>query len=216
MDPSYLKERESFILRAASEIDKGRYGQAKNAAEERLDRYPGDVDAWLVLAACFVREQRYTEAQAILNELDRILPGWPHIYECLGDLYRNRKMAAEAQEFYRKALNPDRDLRERIAAKMAALVSGPEGNGASVDRERESLIASNFHTVTLAELYLSQGHIDKARDVVGKILEEDPAHPEAHRVMNRINAAKTPRHASVIAQLDRWLMKLGQMRNPDE
>ena len=195
MNPSYLKEREAFISKAATSLETGKYSQAKAFAEERLGQFPGDVDAWLVLAGCAVKEGRYSDAHAILHDLDCILPGWPHIQECLGDMYLMRGMSAEAHEAYRRALNPDEKLRERIAAKVSRFAGTAEENDGEKTAADTCRMSFDFHTIALADLYLNQGHIDRARDIVQKILEEDPANIEAHRRMSRIEKLNSTRKA---------------------
>ncbi|MCK9274457.1 MAG: tetratricopeptide repeat protein [Syntrophales bacterium] len=211
MDPLYLKERESFISGASAKIERGFFRQAKTSAHERLARFPGDVDAWLVLAACAVKEEQYSKAQEILQELDIILPGWPHIYECLGDIYSRLHMMPEALGSYEKAISPDNDMRRRITAKISGLDASGEKNEKR-DLQYQHTSRAHFHTMTLANLYFSQGHVEKAHRVVTNILKEDPSHREACNLLQRIEKIQLARHGGIIEELNRWLAKLDRTR----
>ncbi len=208
MDDLFLKEREAFLSKAASDIEIGEYRHARECAEERLSRFPGDVDAWIVCAACAVREGRFAEAHTILQDLDSILPGWPQIQECLGDMFTQRGMKAEAQECYYKALHPDETLRKRIALKAAEGGDTAEEKGEGGPVCGKSGVTRDFHTIALADLYLDQGDIERAHDVVEKILKDDPANREADRRMKRIDALRMSGNAAVIRKLAQWLTRL--------
>jgi len=208
MDDLFLKEREAFLSKAESNIEISKYRHARECAEERLSRFPGDVDAWLVCAACAVREGRFAEAHTILQDLDSILPGWPHIQECLGDMFSQRGMRAEAQECYSRALHPDETLRKRIALKMGGHDNAAEEKGGEDPVGGEGEISCDFHTIALADLYLNQGDTERACDVVKVILNDDPANREANRIMKRIATLRTPENAEIIRKLAQWLTKL--------
>lgn len=211
MDSEYLKDREAFLYRAYTILDKGAFEEAIILAEGRIDRYPGDVDAWLVIAASSVSMGRLSEAERILRELNHILPGWPQACECLGDVLRRMGMAGEAMDYYRRALTLAPPMAERIAEKIAAIEAGREDDETETDE-----ISADFQTVTLADMYLRQGHEKKAISVLKKILERDP---ENREVQKRLKASDflhddNPK-TEVAGELDRWLQKLRMGKRKD-
>jgi tetratricopeptide (TPR) repeat protein len=212
MDSEYLKDREAFLYHAYTMLDRGAFGEATKLAEERISRYPGDVDAWLLIAASSVSTGRLSEAERILRELNHILPGWPHICECLGDVLRRMGMTREAMEYYKSARTLAPPMAERIAEKIAAIEAGREDDEPETDDE----ISVDFQTVTLADMYLKQGDEKKAISVLRKILERDPENREAQK---RLQGAELFRDENpkteVVSELDRWLQKLrmGKRRN---
>jgi len=204
MDSEYLKEREAFLYRAYTMLDKGAFEEALSLAEGRINHYPGDVDAWLLIAASSVSMGRLSEAERILRELNHILPGWPHVLECLGDVLRRMGMTGEAMDYYKSALALDPPMTERIAEKIAAIEAGREDDETETDE-----ISADFQTVTLADMYLKQGDKKKAIAVLRKILERDPKNSEAQKRLKvsdflRDDNPKT----EVVGELDRWLQKL--------
>jgi len=211
MDESYLQEREAFLFRAHDDIDHGLYEKAVMCARERLDRFPGDIDSWLVLAACHVRTGRPDEARDILETLDRIVPGWFQISECLGDVYRAKGMDDEALRYYRRSLVLDEGAAVRIAGKIAALESGTQDD--SSRDEVPDLTAATLQTVTLADLYIGQRHLATAMDVLHNVLKQDPSNRDARERLRFVKALMSGnRDAYVLSELNRWLEKLPKLR----
>jgi tetratricopeptide (TPR) repeat protein len=211
MDPEYLKDREAFLYRAYTMLDKGAFEEAVALAEGRINRYPGDVDAWLLIAASSVSMGRLREAEKILRELNHILPGWPQVCECLGDVLRKMGMAGEAMDYYKSTLTLDPQMAERIAEKIAAIEAGREDDETETDE-----VSADFQTVTLADMYLRQGDEKKAISVLKKILERDPENREAQKRLKvsdflRDDNPKT----EVVSELDRWLQKLRMGKRKD-
>lgn len=204
MDAEYLKDREAFLYRAYTMLDKGAFEEAVTLAEGRISSHPGDVDAWLVIAASLVSMGRLSEAERILRELNHILPGWPQVCECLGDVLRRRGKTEEARECYKSALTLTPPMAERIAEKIAAIEAGREDDETGTDE-----IPTDFQTVTLADMYFRQGDEKKAIYVLRKILERDPENREAQKRLKvsdflRDDDSKT----EVVGELNRWLRKL--------
>jgi tetratricopeptide (TPR) repeat protein len=211
MDAEYLKDRETFLYHAYTMLDKGAFGEATKLAEERIRRYPGDVDAWLLIAASSVSMGRLAEAERILRELNHILPGWPQICECLGDVLRRMGMTREAMEYYKSARTLAPPMAERIAEKIAAIEAGREDDESETDE-----ISEDFQTVTLADMYRRQGDEKKAISVLRKILERDPENIEAQKRLQGSDFLRDENpKTEVVGELDRWLQKLriGKRKN---
>ncbi len=211
MDSEYLKDREAFLYRAYTMLDKGAFEEALALAEGRIHRYPGDVDAWLLIAASSVSMGRLREAERILRELNHILPGWPHVLECLGDVLRRMGMTGEAMEYYKSSLTLTPSMAERITEKIAALEAGRDDDEPETDD-----ISPDFQTVTMADMYRRQGDEKKAIAVLKKILERDPENEEAQKRLKvsdfrRDDNPKT----EVVSELDRWLQKLRMGKQSD-
>jgi tetratricopeptide (TPR) repeat protein len=69
-------------------------------------------------------------------------------------------------------------------------------------------------TLTMAELYASQGHHDAAREIYERVLERDPANEEVRARLAELSApraapARDARHETA-ARLERWLEKVGR------
>jgi Tfp pilus assembly protein PilF len=75
----------------------------------------------------------------------------------------------------------------------------------------------DFHTVTLAELYLRQGHLRLAERVLEKILRQEPRNEKATELLREVRDRLQPegsvqRQAAVKAELSRWLDNIARMR----
>jgi tetratricopeptide (TPR) repeat protein len=210
MDESYLEERERFIEETGALIDGGHIERAREAAERRCATYPGDVDAWLARAACAVRASRFDDALSILRDLDRILPGWPRIAECIGDIYRARGVAPKALASYRAAVTPDGPLRDRITAKIAEISRGVVSGEESAVGGKAS-VSSHRHLLALVDAYRKAGFTDKALDILKHLLRDDPANAEIARKIGEIESAANG-NAAVAAELSRWLARLEKRR----
>ena len=72
-------------------------------------------------------------------------------------------------------------------------------------------------TVTLAELYLRQGHLRLAERVLEKILRQEPRNEKATELLREVRDRLQPegsvqRQAAVKAELSRWLDNIARMR----
>ncbi len=204
MDRSYLEEREKFVKETASLIEQGSLDKARKSAIRRCSRYPGDVDAWLVRAACAVRADEFEEALSILKNLEKLIPGWPLISECIGDVCRNSGRNDEALKAYRKALGPDENLRRRVEDKAADMVG--EQNGRYSPYE---------HTLALVEAYRRAGSSDRAVEVLKSLLRDDPTNRKIAGLLREIEKREAERTRLIVEELSRWLSVLEGERRGD-
>lgn len=84
----------------------------------------------------------------------------------------------------------DREARELLQTARRRLQAGDDPVPVSAPVEPDSS-SRGFESPTLAELYLRQGHPDKARVIVERILAADPERADARRVLARIEAHAT-------------------------
>ena len=82
-------------------------------------------------------------------------------------------------------------------------------------------IAPDFHTMTLAELYIRQGHLEIAADILEKILKRDAGNQKAAEKLHDVRAMLSDRtgngysrgrHSEVIKELTRWLKNIEKIR----
>jgi len=208
MDARYLKEREEFLAASIRALEGGKHGEVLALAKKRIERYSGDVDAWLVAVAALTKSGKLSEAEEILAELGQILTGWGRIDECRGDLCARRGNKKEALRCYRRALAPDDVLGVRIAGKMEALERDvpPVPDGV---KDAPGPVPPDFQTVTLADLYIKQGHLVQAKDLLTGILAKDPSHAAAKERLAQVKASLGEGGpVPVVDELQRWLGSL--------
>jgi tetratricopeptide (TPR) repeat protein len=153
-----------------------------------------------------------------MNEMEEILESFSHVYACMGDICMKRGMREAAEDYYGKfkILNPDaplaRDMSERLKGIEELHETDEEG-----ETEGAAGIPSDFQTVTLAELYIRQGHFRPAEEVLEKIIGEDPQNGKATALLTEVREqlrreVSAQLDAGVIAELSRWLDNIGRLR----
>lgn len=218
MDEMNLQERKSFLTQAEAYIDRNELPAVLDLAEARLKRTPGDLDARIAICRVWLLQGRLDEARDMLNEMEDILASLSQIYACMGDICIKKGMKDSAETFYRKFmfLNPgvplSRDVTERLNGIEELHATDAEG-GTEGDVE----IPTDFQTVTLAELYIRQGHIRQAEELLEKIIGHDPQNEKAAALLQEVRerllkGASAQQYVGVSAELSRWLDNIGRLR----
>jgi tetratricopeptide (TPR) repeat protein len=229
MDDTATKEREEFLSIAEAYIDKNLYKEAAHLAESWLKRYPIDADANIIRCHALLKMGNLEKVSEVLDDLEIKVLELSRIYHHVGDLCLNAGLTKEAIKFYRKFifLNPTVASAKGIYDKVNNLAAQIDDSAAGGDADRHGQsddVASDFCTTTLAELYIRQGHLDMAINVLGEILKREP---ENRLVADRLNDVMAMQHDSirekislhieqddaVIKELTRWLENVGRLRS---
>jgi tetratricopeptide (TPR) repeat protein len=216
MDENDRQERKSFLSQMEAYLGRNEMQAVLNLAQARLQRTPGDLDARIMICRVWLLQGRLDEARDMLNEMEEILAGFSHVYACMGDICLKRGMREAAEDYYGKlrVLNPGtppaRDMPERLKGIEELHEADEEGEGAAG-------IPSDFQTVTLAELYIRQGHFRPAEEVLEKIIGEDPQNGKAASLLTEVREqlrreVSAQPDAAAIAELSRWLDNIGRLR----
>ncbi|MBE9546454.1 MAG: tetratricopeptide repeat protein, partial [Proteobacteria bacterium] len=186
MDLRNLEGREEFLSRAEAYLEQGLCDEATALARERLERFPGDVDARVIIGSSLARAGKMEEALEILKGVEDDILNWSRAFEYLGDIYRDKGLTEKATEDYQKfiSLNVASPVAEDVSAKLDSLITDtvPDEEGGIED------VSPAFHTITLAELYMKQGHSEMAREVLNEILKADAGNIKAVEMLKDIDA----------------------------
>ncbi|MCX5819319.1 MAG: tetratricopeptide repeat protein [Deltaproteobacteria bacterium] len=218
MDENDRQERKSFLSQMEAYFGRNEVQAVLNLAQARLKRAPGDLDARIMICRVWLLQGRLDEARDMLNEMEEILASFSHVYACMGDICMKRGMREAAEDYYGKlkVLNPGaapaRDMPERLKGIEELHETDEEG-----ETEENAGIPSGFQTVTLAELYIRQGHFLPAEEVLEKIIGGDPQNEKAAALLTEVReqlrrAVSAQPDAGVIAELSRWLDNIGRLR----
>jgi tetratricopeptide (TPR) repeat protein len=218
MDEMEIRERKSFLAQAEAHLERNELPETLGLAQARLKRIPVDLDARIVICRVRLLQGRLDEARDMLNEMEEILASFSHVYACMGDICTKRGMQEAAEDYYGKfnVLNPGappaRDMSERLKGSEELHEMDEEG-----ETEGAAGVPSDFRTVTLAELYLRQGHLRQAEEVLEKIAGDDPQNGKAAALLAEVREkllreASAQRYAGVIAELSRWLDNIDRLR----
>ncbi len=213
-----LRGRDAFLEEAEAFLAAGDDETALALAEARLLRMPGDLDARSVICRVRIRQERLDEAEEMLREMEVSLASLSRVYASLGDACLSRGMQESAETYYRKfmSLNPDAPLAVGISERLTGIAATPE-----TDPERDAgdaaEVPSDFQTVTLAELYIRQGHLQPAAEVLEAIIGREPANAKATQLLGEVGEMvhreeSRQRYPEVIDELSRWLDKIGRLR----
>jgi tetratricopeptide (TPR) repeat protein len=159
----------------------GNLGEAYNICKKGLEKHPNYTSARVVLGRVY-QEQGKVEAAA--TEYKKVLDLDPEnlmAHSLLGYILMEKGDHQAAIEEYQKilTLNPD-DEETQIALKKAIekaandpkLASLPKKE--SIPSDKKATSKEGTATLTIAELYLKQGHLDKAIEVYQELLAKDP------------------------------------------
>jgi tetratricopeptide (TPR) repeat protein len=227
MDDRDRREREAFREATEALIGRGDERDALALAEVRLRRVPGDPDARIAICRVRIRQGRLAEARETLAGMEETLVRLSPVYACLGDMHRREGCREEAESCYRKflLLNPESPLAgeladwlEENAAARDESAAAEAMDDAAETTEDAGEVPADFQTLTLAELYIRQGHLAMAEEVLEAVLKRYPGQEKAAERLDEVREILHPelrvqRSAPVIGELNRWLVNIGRLRS---
>jgi len=219
-----LKETaRDFLLAAEEHLRRENPAEALRLAAERLRHVPTDAAALGIYCDALIVMGRREEARAVLDEVPKIIDGLNIIFERAGDACREKGYHREAAACYEKflSLRPDTERSREIIGKMTLLeqedILCPDHDltGQGNDTEQD------FFTVTMAQLYIQQGHIQDAESMLEKIIHNEPDNTEAVRLLDQLRlgppspSAETKESSaknSLVKILSRWLQNIERLK----
>ena len=161
-----------FVYLAEALWEREMYEEAIEICTNGLRLRPHDLRARVILGLSYLRTGALDSAETELLKAKEMLEINTVIYQNLAELY-DKKGDSEQAFHYQKlfeAIHP--------SAVAGAETEVAEGGAASVAKEALPEDAEMMDTITLAELYEEQGHVDKAIVVYRKILDTSPENEE--------------------------------------
>ena len=238
MDEKKSQERNAFLAGVEENFQRGDFETILMTAGLRLKRMPGDLDARLAICRARIEQGALGEAGDLLSEVERILAGLDRVCALLRELGRQTGLTDETRALFEKfglaapagaAMEIPADSRDRLvrretkeapearaeAAEPAEAGTPQRGDVATGGEASEA--PEDFLTVTLAELYIRQGHLRQAESVLEKIVRREPQNDRAAGLLRDVRgrlqpATASPGDAAVAAELSRWLDNVGRLR----
>ncbi len=151
--------------------EKGEVDQAENLLKNGLATYPNYAAAGVLLGEILISKDEHEQATRFVAKALEIAPwnilGQRLLVEC----WRRKGDEEAAQVALRAA---EMFGAEEVSPRSAITDSGVGSSSPVVSKGELDVVA----TPALAELYMAQGHLDKARDVYERLLESEPAKAE--------------------------------------
>jgi predicted Zn-dependent protease len=222
----FIQEAESLRLQA-------RYDEAIQTCKDGLKKMPDAIPGRLLLGRCYLETGRIAEARKELERVARVVEECLPVYKLLSQVYLEEKDVEKALEVLRKTLyfpgaeeGPPKkvtplemDLLHR--GTRPPFVTPPPFQKPSPPppaelpeeekpAEEEKTAKPAIPTDTLAEIYLKQGHPDRALEVYQDILAKDPHNAvvkeKYESLKDRISRdRKTESRQKVQEKLGKWL-----------
>jgi len=196
--------------------------EALDLAEAWLKLHPMDADANIVSCHALTKMGKLEQVEELLGRVDDQILRLSKIFMVMGDICLEGGLTTEAIRFHRKfiAMNPESKDAQKISRKIPALTSDPHEPSYEMEEENEehyeevSRIAPDFYTVTLADLYIKQGYLQMAADVLSEILNIDSDNHVAARKLDDVNTMlRNKKHnEEVVQELTHWLKNIDRMR----
>jgi len=217
------QERKAFLAQMEDCLDRNEPQAALDLARERLKRSPGDPDARIGICRAWLKQGRIGKAGEMIEEVEEIIANFSQIYACIGDVCVKKGMEDSAEKFYRRSVILDpgvhwvRDTLERLKGIEETQEVETHETDAEVKTEEDAGIPPDFQTATLAELYIRQGHLRPAEELLVKIVGQEPHNEKAAGLLQEVHdrmlaEATQERHAGIVAELSRWLGHIDRAR----
>lgn len=214
-------KKEEFLSQAEAYL-KENASMAVNLAQDWLAIHPDDIDARLVLGSAWMSLGRREEALQVFGGVADHVLSLSIVFKYLGDLYLEKEWPEKAQSAYQHfiTLNPDSPVSRQVSSKLLSLEESAERDSADGETGDVAEISPDFHTVTLAELYITQGHLSMAKNVIEDILLKDPANVKALQKLDELKIllkddSERPdlkrTQTYLLNELNRWLRNLEKM-----
>ena len=216
-------ERRDFVNQLESFLRQKLLPEALIMAEERLARFPDDIDAKTFINLVLIATGRIEESRDLLHSTEKDIRRLSFFYLRAADAYREKRLNSDAVACYQKylSLDPHPENYAEIAAQIALLQKELDPNDEIPQSDSSDMPTPEFYTLTLADLYIRQGHTKAAADILTEIIKREPANVQARGKLDSLKAAialkSSPGDAApsvdiVIKTLSCWLENIGGLK----
>lgn len=214
-------DRLHFVNQVETLIKQKNFLEALKLAEDRLSRLPFDIDAKTFINLTLIKTDNFEESRNFLHELEKNIIGLSFIYLQAADAYREKGLNRDAVLCYQKflSLNPCAENSKEIFQKIALLHEDENLSEETADADGECDSGPEFYTMTLADLYIKQGHVKMASDILTEIIKREPDNTQAKEKLALVKAILAPKPSSddaatnnLINILTCWLNNIGRLK----
>jgi len=222
-NPQYQEDRISFVNQQESLISKKMFPEALKLAENRLAHFPTDIDAKVFIHLIFIEMGKMEESRQIMQELEQDTVRLSFGYLRAANTYHDKGLIQDAIFCYQKfiALNPFAENSQEVAETIALLQNDENLADEEPEEDDTEIIQPEFYTMTLADLYIRQGHLKMAADILAEIIKREPANIQAKEKFDTVNTflAKEPSSDDNVASINNvinilscWLENIDRLK----
>ncbi|MGB5217898.1 MAG: tetratricopeptide repeat protein, partial [Smithella sp.] len=189
-----------FLLEAEEHLRRDNLQEALNLATERLSDVPTDAAALGIYCDALIGMGRIEDARKVLHEVPKIIDGLNLVFERAGDAFREKGLHREAATCYENflSLRPDTERAREIIGKMAFLEQDDIFTAEKdLPQSENNAAEKEFFTVTMAQLYIKQGHFEDAETVLEKIIKKASDNVEAINMLDNLKLSRLSPSADV-------------------
>jgi len=215
-------ERDDFLDESKELLGQNNLLKALNLARERLNSFPVDADAHIVMCNALIGMGRLNDVREVLRNLGEIVSGLILVYERVGDTYREKGFHQDAAACYEKviSLHPGAQKAREVIGKMF-LLEQEDNPVPEVDViYNENIPEPEFFTLTLAQLYIKQGHLLDAEIILEEVIKKEPQNAQALAVLDKLKTSLVsqssangnfPEPGNLIKTLSSWLENIKRL-----
>lgn len=162
--------------------------EALRLAQEQCRINPLDVEAHVLVGKILIRLGEYDKAREMVKQLDQTISELSFVYARMADIFSEKGLKSDAAICYRKFtnLNPISQQAAEIAEKLTFFEEQESEESGTDDSGMENIPKPEFITMTLANLYIKQGHLQMAREVLTEIIKREPGNINATAMLDSI------------------------------
>jgi tetratricopeptide (TPR) repeat protein len=219
----FEEDRLIFVNQLESLLHQKKLQEALSMAEERLSRLPFDIDARSFIHLTLIEMGKIEESRDILHKLEKDVAKLAFVYLRAADAYREKELNQDAVLCYQRflSLNPLSEQSGEVADKIAVLQK-KETLADEVDESGDADMPNpEFYTITLADLYMKQGHWKMAADILKEIIRREPFNAQAIAKLATVNTTLLLKSSpgrgvtstnDLIKTLSCWLENIGRLK----
>jgi tetratricopeptide (TPR) repeat protein len=216
-------ERADFIDESEELLRQNNLLKALNLATERLNSFPVDTDAHIVMCNALIGMGRLDDVREVLRSLGEIVSGLILVYERVGDTYREKGFHQDAAVCYEKviSLHPGAQKAREVIGKMFLLEQEDNPVPEIEVIHNENVPEPEFFTITLAQLYIKQGHLLDAEIILEEVIKKEPQNAQALAMLDKLKTSLNsqssangnfPELDNLIKTLSSWLENIERLK----
>lgn len=215
--------RNNFLREAENLLRQNNLPEVLSLAGGRLQNYPADADALGIYCEALIGLGRLEEMRQLLDAVKDIISGLNGVCECAGDACREHGFYHDAAACYERfiSLRPETERSREIIEKMAYLENDHSPQAVIDFSYKESSSEQKILTLTMAQLYIEQGHLQDAEIILDEIIKKEPNNTQALAMREGLKElwakqsageTRSAKNENLIKTLSSWLKNIERLK----